>query len=300
MLTLNGTTEKVQVVLGGAVTTDELVVMVSAGKYGDVTLTDGDTPIDALVGVADEGVGMEYVHVYNKDTVQHTVTISKKVGSTTYNLVKRNVPSGSTLTWDGKSAPVVTPAMGEAAAGAGASAHATVVAAEGGSDNYHKTVLTLTDTPITITDALAYAGIKLYDLPAGRIRILDCLSSLTFTTTSVLASTLNAGVTVSYGIGSVTASATTLATTMQNMMPGSGETPKTFTSSATINVASSAATGFLAAVSAAQLAAIIDGTTTPVDVYLNVAVPTGTDIDGDATITVNGTITLTWVNLGDF
>lgn len=169
----------------------------------------------------------------------------------------------------------------------------------GGSGIIRKTVFTLAAMSITIPDATAYVGQQLYDFPAGRIRILGCCSSLAFTTTSTIASTLNSGVTVSYGIGTVTASSTTLATTMMNAMPGSGETVKTFTSSTTINVAGTTVTGILAAVSAAQLGALIDGTATAADLYLNLAVPTGTDIDADATVTVTGSIELTWINEGD-
>lgn len=174
-----------------------------------------------------------------------------------------------------------------------------ITADECGVGALRQTVLTLTNVPITITDALAYASVKLYDMPAGRLQFLDCVASLAFTTTSTIASTLNSGVTCSWGIGTAAASNVTLATTMMNLLPGSGESVKSFTSSTTINVASATVTGFLAAVSAAQLGAIIDGTSTDPDIYLNVSVPTGTDINADATLTVSGTITLTWLNGGD-
>ena len=163
-----------------------------------------------------------------------------------------------------------------------------------------KTTLTLAAVPLAITDALAYSGKKLFTFPQGRIRVLDCVVNLAFTTTSAIAGTLNSGATVSLGIGSVTASSITLATTMQNFMPGSGEAVKNFTSSTVINVAAAAVTGFMAAVAAAQLAAILDGTTTPVAVFLNLGVPTNTEIDADATLTVTGTIEFTWINDGDF
>lgn len=173
------------------------------------------------------------------------------------------------------------------------------VSEHGGSGIVRQTVLTLTDLPLTLTDALAYLGTRLYTFPEGRINVLDCVIRLTFTTTSTLASTLNSGATVSVGVGSAAASSSTLATTMQNFCPGSGESVNNFTSSTTINVAASEIVGVLAAVSAAHLGAILNGVTTPVPVYLNIGVPTGTDIDGDATLTVSGTITLTWINTGD-
>jgi hypothetical protein len=94
-----------------------------------------------------------------------------------------------------------------------ASAANGVTVKECGVGVVRQTVFTLTAAVITITDSLAYANIQLYDFPAGRINIMGCTSSLSFATTSTIASTLNSGVTVSYGIGTAAASNTTLATT---------------------------------------------------------------------------------------
>lgn len=169
----------------------------------------------------------------------------------------------------------------------------------GGDGIVRKTVFTLTNMPVTITDALAYASQQLYDFPEGNIRFLDCVARITPTTTTAIASTLNSGVTVAWGIGTAAASSTTLATTMMNAMPGSGESVNTFTSSTTINVAAAADNGILAHTATARGLAGADGTSTPVDLFFNLAVPTNTDIDGDATVTFTGTIELTWINGGD-
>jgi hypothetical protein len=67
-----------------------------------------------------------------------------------------------------------------------------------------------------------------------------------------------------------------------------------FTSSATINVAGTAVSNALAA------AAQFNGTSTPIDVYLNTAYATTADVDGDATQTISGTIVITWAQLGDY
>jgi len=62
--------------------------------------------------------------------------------------------------------------VGLTSAGVGAKAGGTVTVVEQGSGGIHKTVLTLTTTPVTLTD---YAGdgasvaLKLYDFPAGNI-----------------------------------------------------------------------------------------------------------------------------------
>lgn len=271
------------------------------GPANPVGATNGITPVNMLVGVTGKPREVESLSVYNEDTAAVDVIIKMVVDGTGYVKVNATIPVAGTLSWSKETGPVIlnslgsTPsdAVGAVVAGIG------VVAVESGSGNFRRTVLTLTNTPLTITNALAYAGLKLHDMPAGRIKFLDCVTSLAFTTTSALAGTLNAEATVSYGIGSATASATTLATTMMDLMPGSGEAVKEFTSSETINVPSDVVTGFLAAVAAAQLGAILDGTTTPVDIFLNVALADADEIDGDATLVVNGTITLTWVNGGD-
>jgi hypothetical protein len=76
---------------------------------------------------------------------------------------------------------------------------------------------------------------------------------------------------------------------MVNLLPSTA-----FTSSATINVAGTAVSAALAA------AAQFDGTSTPVDVFLNTAFATTADVDGNATQTISGTVVMTWINLGDY
>lgn len=302
MLSLQDTTHKLVAVLAADPAANQPVFLVNSSRGDDVvgTLT-GDTVKELLVGQANPApdLAINGVMIFNKDTATVVVTLSKVVGDTTYNLIKEDIPAGGTLTWIPGKEPTVTAGAASAATVVGASAQPEVAAAEGGFDTIRKTTLTLTAMPMTITDALTYVGKKLYDMPEGRVKILSAIASLTFTTTSAIAGTLNSGVTCSYGIGTAAASSATLATTMQNIIPGSGETPKTFTSSTTIDVAPATVSAFLAAVSAAQLGAIVDGTGTAVDIYLNVAVPTNTDIDADATITVTGTITLHWILEGD-
>lgn len=169
----------------------------------------------------------------------------------------------------------------------------------GGNGIVRKTVFTLTAVAMTITDALAYASQQLYDFPEGNIHFHGCVANIAMTTTSAPASTLNSGATISWGIGTAAASSLTLATTMMNAMPGSGESVNTFTSSTTVNVAATADKGVLAHTAAARGLAGADGTGTAVDLYLNIAVPTNTEIDADATVTITGTIELTWINEGD-
>ena len=187
----------------------------------------------------------------------------------------------------------------QASASGGSSVSTTGISVDEYSYGVHRqTVFTLTNVPIALSNTTQYASVHIYDFPLGRIHIDDCVGTIAMTTTSTLTSTLNTGATVQWGIGTAAASASTLATTMQNAMPGSGETPNSFTSSTTINVAATADSGFLAAVSAAHLAAIVNGTVTASKLFFNIGVPTDGDLDADATVTVSGTLYLTWYNAG--
>lgn len=165
---------------------------------------------------------------------------------------------------------------------------ATCVATETGDALVHQTTLTLTDLAITMRDTEQGGGVKIYDFPAGRIHFVGATGSIAVTTTSAIASTLNAGVTCNWGVGSTTQASATVATTEQDIINVAA-----FTSSATINVAGATATGVGAAT-------VLDGTTTAVDAFLNLAVAGATDIDANATVTVDGTVTITWINLGDY
>lgn len=152
-----------------------------------------------------------------------------------------------------------------------------------------QTTFTFTDLPVTVRNTEQGGGIKFFDFAAGRILFLGAIAKdITITTTSTIASTLKSGVTGNYGVGTVTQANGTLATTEQNIIPTTN-----FTSSTTINVAPAAVDSALA--TSLQL----DGTGTALDLFFNIGVATGTDIDGDATVKVNGTLILTWIDLGN-
>lgn len=163
-----------------------------------------------------------------------------------------------------------------------------VTARHFGADIIRRTKLTLTNIAQTVTNGTEYQSSLIYTFPEGRLVILGLTATLRQTTTSALAGTLNASSTGAVALGSAAASNTTLSSAMVNMLPSTA-----FTSSATINVAGTAVTAALAA------AAQIDGTSTPVPMYLNSAFATTTDVDGDATQTFSGTIDLLWAIIGD-
>lgn len=167
----------------------------------------------------------------------------------------------------------------------GATNGATVSAVEYGDGILHRTVITLTATPLTLRDTEQGQGVKIYDFPAGGITILGATGSVAETTTSVLADTLNASVTYNWGVGSTTQASATLATTEQDIIPTTNGT-----ASATINVAGAASLGARVAD-----AANFNGVSSAVDAYFNVGVAGATDIDANATTTWTGTINITWL-----
>lgn len=171
----------------------------------------------------------------------------------------------------------------------GAPAVSTVTAKHVQLGPFCVTTLTLNNVAQTVVNGTEYQGTKIYDFPQGRLFVLGVTATLRQKTTSALATTLNASSTGAISLGTATASATTLASTMVDLLPSTA-----FTSSATINVAGTAVSAALAA------GAQFDGTTTAKDVYLNTAYATTADVDGDATQTISGTVVITWVNLGDY
>jgi len=153
----------------------------------------------------------------------------------------------------------------------------------------NKSVFTLTNVAQAVVNGTEYQATKLFTFPAGRILVQGVIATLQQKTTSVIASTLNSGSTGAIALGSAAASATTLSSTMVDFLPSTA-----FTSSTTISVAGTAVSAALAA--SAQL----DGTTTSTPLYLNTAFATTTDVDANATQTITGTITIHWINLGDY
>lgn len=163
----------------------------------------------------------------------------------------------------------------------------TVSVAEYGDGTFHKTVLTLTDVPVTMRDTEQGGGVQIYDFPVGSVLRLGASGTIGVTTTSELASTLNTGVTCNWGVGSVTQANATVATTEQDFVNVTA-----FTASATIDVAGADATG-----AGIGVVTPLDGTSTAINAFLNLAVAGATDIDADATVTVTGTINIAWMNL---
>ena len=171
---------------------------------------------------------------------------------------------------------------------------ATVGASEQGDSVVHKTVLSLVATPITITDdagVAQYGGAgKIYDFPEGLIVVQSAVidGAVTLGVTGTIINTWGGGI----ALGTATATTgATLTGTEADIMPE-------------VNVA--AATAKVAVVDAVSVATAlteagarwIDGTTTPVDLFLNLVVDDDvTHTSGTGTFT--GTVTILWMLAGD-
>lgn len=147
---------------------------------------------------------------------------------------------------------------------------------------------TMTNMKVTVTDALAYASQKLFDFAEGKIRIKGGVSTFTFGVDTARASTINDSASLTWGIGSAAASSITLATTMQDIV---AVTTRTLTGAVAAPSPASAAD--------VAAAATLNGTSTAIDLFMNFAFATNTDIDADGILSVNGKLILFVENWGD-
>jgi hypothetical protein len=178
--------------------------------------------------------------------------------------------------------------------GAGLAPNATLqlgglTVTEAGDGVLHRTTFTFSAFPLAVTDALAYASKQLYDFPAGRILILGSTASLAWAVTTDRDTTINNSASLTWAVGTAAASNITLATTMVDLLP-----KITKVLDGAVTAYTTASGGALAATTH------FDGTSTSKDAFLNVGFETNTDIDGDGTLNVTGSITIHWINLGDY
>jgi hypothetical protein len=134
----------------------------------------------------------------------------------------------------------------------------------------------------------ATVGVKVFDFPAGRILILGATIDGTITVNDAFNATPNdqffAGIGTADGTQAADAD---LTLTEQDVIP------KTTFDTASNTVLSF---DFHAALGAS---AHFDGTTTPIDLFFNAAVPNAAS-SKDAEVSFDGTLTITWINLGDY
>lgn len=176
---------------------------------------------------------------------------------------------------------------------AGAASTSEVVATELGDAAMHRTVLTLTDLPISVvsvTTGNGVGGTKVYDFPEGHLQVVGVTADLSISVASAnQADFTDDAPEGDLGIGTAApANADAL---------GTDSTDDDFATATAFTMASYADAEVLLP---PEAQAAHDGSTTAIDMYVNALVDAA-DIDDDTTteVLVSGTIVITWANLGD-
>ena len=178
-------------------------------------------------------------------------------------------------------------------AGVGAKNGSTVSVVEYGDGVMHKTLLTCTATPLTISDdanVAQYGGVKLYDFPEGAILTLGAVidGAVTLGVTGTITTTWAGGV----ALGTVTATTgATLVSTEADVLE------EVDVAAATAKVATVDAVPAVTQIT--ESAAVwLDGTATAKDMYFNLVIDdSASHTAGTGTFT--GTVQVAWINLGD-
>lgn len=178
-------------------------------------------------------------------------------------------------------------------AGAGTPANGAT-AVEYGNEACHKTVITLSSVAlpiVSVSTANGVGGLKIYDMPEGHIKILGGSAKLSISVATANQADFTDGTPEGdLGIGTVApANADALGTdaTDDNICTATAFTMSSYADSS-VNLPP-------------ESDSLLDGSTTPVDIYLNGLVDAA-DIDDDVSseILVSGTVTLVWQQLGDY
>lgn len=165
----------------------------------------------------------------------------------------------------------------------------SIIPKECGTGAVRQTVLTFTNVPVTVanTTGASFGSFKFYDFPEGLIHVHGVsayFSSIVWTGESIVAT--GSG---DFSMGTTATADATLSSTDVNLLPSSAMLDP-FVG----GVGRSNAHAYLAA------SAKFDGTTTPVDAYLNVIIDDAdvSDTDSD-TVLFTGTVVITWQNEGN-
>lgn len=153
----------------------------------------------------------------------------------------------------------------------------------------HKTVLTFVltgDHDLDLADGDHGTGIKVYDLPEGRILILGATIDASVTTSANYNASPNDVFLLSMGTA-VGADDNDLTSTEADIIPK--------TTLDTIGATALTLDWHAALASSAQF----DGTGTAVDLYVNAACADTSNTDAN-TYAITGTVTIMWINLGDY
>lgn len=164
---LTATTKKIQVVLGEAITTNQIPCYATWKDFTATTCVEGDNLINTnnttdidLVGAPDASTSriIDFINIINTDTVLHNVIVKIDVSGTDYIIKKSVLNAGERLEFDGKGFKEFTVLGGEKVqqtSGMIASQDLTVVVVEGDQVNNNATANTLQNVTGLAFDVVA-------------------------------------------------------------------------------------------------------------------------------------------------
>jgi len=186
-------------------------------------------------------------------------------------------------------ADLVTGAVSSSSAAAVGAAATGFTAVNTVSNGLVKTVITVPATAFVVVggaSGVGELGKQVYDFPEGQILLLGGGATVTITEADANI-TASAVVDVSLGTAAVSGGDDAL---------GADATDDDLLDTGSLTMSSSTITGSI--ISNTSVAKF-DGTTTPIDAFLNISVQDAGISNDSATVTVSGTITLYWMLLGD-
>lgn len=256
----------------------------------DDLLVRGDLTVDGSVTTG----GVAVVTATGTQTLTNKTLTAPVLGGSvtgTYTLAGTPTITAPAITTPTITGPVTsTPTATDAALGAVAGAGVAVAIDRFGP--YFRLKFTLTAAQIPVTDAAgsgSFGALKIFDFAEGAILPLTCVQKYTAFAEGAALTGAAGDASFLIGVGSTAitvAADKALANAEKNL--GSA-----------VDVTLSGGTGTGSAFDYANAGAGLDGTATPVDVYLNWSGSAAT-IDANSTIDVTGTIVIVGVMLGDF
>lgn len=170
---------------------------------------------------------------------------------------------------------------------AGTGAFSQVSVTEVVAGNQHSVTLKLNSLPVTVgnTSGASFGSKKLYDFLAGRVYMIGGTANLSFAWTGEDIAATGSG---DFSIGTTATADATLNSTDVNLLESTAMLDPFVAGVGT-------GTGAFAAPAA------FDGTTTAIDMYLNMIIDDADVADGASdTVLVSGTIHFAYFNLGDY
>ena len=270
-------------------TSETIVVTNTQGtSESAITLaaTAGGVNVDAAAA-KDLDLAGGQVKLVSKDDVAAAISLTANIGvSETITVVNTQGTAAGAIALTATAGGIAMSAAGEITAttssGAGTVVGATCTAVEQSINGVHKTVLTIgTLGNIALEDKNDGNGIKIYDFPEGVISILGASCNLVVTSDG----TITTSYVMSLGSAAAADGEETLTGTEANIIPSS---------TVTCGAGNEDFHGALVTLIG------INGAASAVDLYINAAVAAG-DISAGSNVTAaSGTITIYWVNAGDY